>query len=63
VAFRSIGDIARHQRLRDSDVFWLTPEAMLTELLADNQELIKCLRDTHEVCDQLITVLSCLWSK
>jgi len=52
VALRSIGDIARHQRLRDSDVFSLTPEAMLTELLADNQELIKYLRATHEVCDQ-----------
>jgi starvation-inducible DNA-binding protein len=30
----------------------VTPEAMLTELLADNQELIKYLRATHEVCDQ-----------
>jgi starvation-inducible DNA-binding protein len=50
-ALRSIGDIARNQRLRDSDVLSLTPEAMLTELLADNQELIKYLRATHEVCD------------
>src|SRR6202044_2235768 len=35
-ALRSIGDIARHQRVRDSDQEGLTPEAMLSELLADN---------------------------
>jgi starvation-inducible DNA-binding protein len=28
------------------------PEAMLTDLLANNQELIKYLRATHDVCDQ-----------
>jgi starvation-inducible DNA-binding protein len=51
-ALRSIGDIARHQRLQDNDASSLTPEAMLTALLVDNQELIKYLRATHEVCDQ-----------
>jgi starvation-inducible DNA-binding protein len=52
VALRSIGDIAMHQRLHDNDAPSLTPEAMLTDLLADNQELIKYLRVTHDVCDQ-----------
>ncbi len=52
VALRSIGDIARHQRLQDNDDSSLAPEAMLLALLADNQELIKYLRATHEVCDQ-----------
>jgi starvation-inducible DNA-binding protein len=52
VALRSIGDIARHQRLQDSDEASLTAEAMLTQLLADNQELTKYLRGTHEVCDR-----------
>jgi starvation-inducible DNA-binding protein len=51
VALRSIGDIARTQRLQDSDEPSLAPEAMLRQLLADNQELIKYLRSTHEVCD------------
>jgi starvation-inducible DNA-binding protein len=52
VALRSIGDIARHQRVQDNDASSLTPEAMLTELLANNQELIKYLRATHDVCDR-----------
>src|SRR5208282_3964858 len=52
VALRSIGDIARHQRLHDNDASSLTPEAMLTDLLVNNQELIKYLRATHDVCDQ-----------
>jgi starvation-inducible DNA-binding protein len=52
VALRSIGDIARHQRVEDNDASSLTPEAMLTELLADNKELIKYLRATHDVCDE-----------
>jgi starvation-inducible DNA-binding protein len=52
VALRSIGDIARHQRVEDNDDSSLTPEAMLTELLADNKELIKYLRATHGVCDE-----------
>jgi starvation-inducible DNA-binding protein len=51
-ALRSIGDIARHQRVHDNDAPSLTPEAMLTDLLANNQELIKYLRVTHDVCDQ-----------
>ena len=52
VALRSIGDIARHQRLQDNDSSSPTPEAMLTELMADNKELLKYLRATHDVCDR-----------
>jgi starvation-inducible DNA-binding protein len=52
VTLRSIGDIARHQRVHDNDASSLTPEAMLTDLLVSNQELIKYLRATHDVCDQ-----------
>src|SRR5262244_741473 len=36
---RSIGDIARHQRLKDNDAEILRPTDMLTELLSDNQQL------------------------
>jgi starvation-inducible DNA-binding protein len=51
-ALRSIGDIARHQRIQDNDDPSLHAEAMLRELLQDNQELVKYLRATHEVCDR-----------
>ena len=51
-ALRSIGDIARHQRLHDSDEQSLPAEGMIKELLQDNQELTKYLRSTHEICDR-----------
>jgi Ferritin-like domain len=38
--------------VHDNDDPSLTPEAMLTDLLANNQELIKYLRATHDVCDK-----------
>lgn len=49
---RSIGDIARHQRLKDNDEAYVSPKAMLSELCSDNQKLTKWLRATHEVCDK-----------
>lgn len=49
---RSIGDIAKHQRLKDNDEEWVTPEDMLVELRTDNQQLTEYLRSTHEVCDR-----------
>lgn len=51
-SLRSIGDIARHQRLQDNDEETLSPKEMLTELCTDNQLLTRSLRDTHRVCDQ-----------
>jgi starvation-inducible DNA-binding protein len=49
---RSIGDIARHQRLQDNDQESVLPHDMLAELLADNQQLTRALRATHAVCDE-----------
>lgn len=49
---RSIGDIARHQRIQDSDAQSLTPREMLAELGADNQSLARYLRATHGICDE-----------
>jgi starvation-inducible DNA-binding protein len=49
---RSIGDISRHQRLKDNDAEIVPPKEMLLELCRDNQELVKFMRATHEVCDQ-----------
>jgi starvation-inducible DNA-binding protein len=49
---RSIGDIARRQRLHDNDDEYVSPQEMLAELSADNQHLTKELRDVHAVCDE-----------
>jgi starvation-inducible DNA-binding protein len=49
---RSISDISRHQRLKDNNEEEVTPKNMLAELCADNQELTRSLRSTHEVCDR-----------
>src|SRR5713101_3650055 len=49
---RSIGDISRHQRLKDNNAEVVTPKAMLAELSADNQHLTRFLRSTHEVCEK-----------
>jgi starvation-inducible DNA-binding protein len=51
-ALTSIGDIARHQRLPDTDDSTLGAADMLATLLADNQELTSYLRSTHEICDR-----------
>lgn len=49
---RSIGDIARHQRLKDNDRESLSPKDMLTELRTDNRELTRFLRLTHDICEE-----------
>jgi starvation-inducible DNA-binding protein len=49
---RSIGDIARHQRLRDNDKQFVAPHEMLAELSADNQQLTRALRAAHAICDE-----------
>jgi len=48
---RSISDITRNQRLNDSDQESLTPKDLLTQLCADNKELIRFLHLTHQVCE------------
>ena len=49
---RSIGDIARHQRLRDNDAEAVGALEMLCELRDDNRRLTRSLRSAHEVCDR-----------
>jgi starvation-inducible DNA-binding protein len=48
----SIGDIARHKRVRDNDQEFIPPRAMFEELLADNRALADNLRTAHVICDQ-----------
>lgn len=49
---RSIGDIARRQRLSDNDADSLAAQAMLAELREDNQQLATYMREAHAVCDE-----------
>ena len=48
---RSISDISRHQSLKDNNEEFVAPEDMLVELRADNQQLTRELRSTHELCE------------
>ena len=47
---RSIGEIARRQRLRDNDQQNLTSRSMVSELRDDNARLTGFLREAHELC-------------
>lgn len=49
---RSIGDIGRHQRLKDRNDGSILPREMLTELRDDNAQLTRSLRSAHEICDR-----------
>ena len=48
---RSVGNIARLQRLTDNDADFVTPEDMLAELAEDNRRLTGFLRAAHGVCE------------
>ena len=48
----SIRDIAEHQRLKDNNAEFVTPQDMLVELRDDNLQLTRELRSTHELCDK-----------
>lgn len=48
---RSIGDIARHQSIKDNDADFVAPEAMLAELREDNLQLVAALREAKDFVD------------
>ena len=49
---RSVGHIARLQRIRDNDADYVDAPDMLAELREDNQVLAARLREVHSVCDE-----------
>ena len=49
---RSIGHIARMQRIKDNDADYVEPLDMLAELREDNQSLAARLREVHDVVDE-----------
>jgi starvation-inducible DNA-binding protein len=48
---RSIGQIAKLQRIADNDADYVTPEDMLSELKEDEKALVLSLRSAHNLCD------------
>ena len=50
--FRSIGDIARHQRIKDNDAPFVTAADMLKELRDDNLALVASLREAKDIVDE-----------
>lgn len=49
---RSIGHVARLQRVADNDADYVAPLDMLAELREDNMELAGRMRETHDLCDE-----------
>jgi len=49
---KSIGHIAREQRISDNDADYVEPLDMLAELREDNKTLATRLREVHNVCDE-----------
>ncbi|MBB2974155.1 DNA starvation/stationary phase protection protein [Mesorhizobium sp. RMAD-H1] len=49
---RSIGDIARRQRIKDNDADFVHPHEMLAELREDNASLAARMRALHDLCDE-----------
>ena len=52
LTIRSIGHIARLQRIKDNDAEFVEPSDMLAELRDDNETLAARLREAHNVCEE-----------
>ena len=50
---RSIGQIARAQRILDNDAPYVTPLDMIAELRDDNAALVRSMREVHGLCDDV----------
>ena len=52
VTIRSIGHVARLQRLSDNDADYVDALDMLAELREDNRALLASMREAHDLCDE-----------
>jgi starvation-inducible DNA-binding protein len=52
MTLRSVGHIARLQRVLDNDAEYVAPDDMLAELRDDNMQLTARLREVHGLCDE-----------
>jgi starvation-inducible DNA-binding protein len=50
---RSVGNIARLQRIPDNDAEYVTPEDMLAELKENEKQLISSMREAHDLTDEV----------
>ena len=56
LTIRSIGNIARLQRLKDNDADYVTPQDMLSELREDEEAIVLSMLAVHAVCDDACDV-------
>jgi starvation-inducible DNA-binding protein len=49
---RSIGHVARLQRVLDNDADYVSPMDMLAELREDNMQVAMRMREVHDLCDK-----------
>jgi len=49
---RSVGHIARLQRVADNDASFVSAQDMLAELREDNKDLTQRMREVHDLCDE-----------
>lgn len=49
---KSIGQIARQQRILDNDAEYVSPNDMLAELRDDNSQLVGAMMQVHELCQE-----------
>src|SRR5580692_6467731 len=49
---RSIGHVARLQRLSDNDADYVDAHGMLAELREDNRAMLASMREAHDLCDE-----------
>ena len=52
MTLRSIGHVARLQRVLDNNAEYVAPDDMLAELRDDNKQVAARLRETHGLCDE-----------
>ena len=52
ITIRSIGQIARLKTIADNDEAFVTPAAMLRELMEDNKKTVVNMRKAHEIADK-----------
>ena len=58
ITLRSIGDIGKHQTIKDNNEDYVPPREMLRELMQDNKHVAAAMRKAHEVCDDAGDVAS-----
>src|SRR5215510_13689392 len=49
---RSVGDIARHQSIKDNDAPFVAPNDMLRELMEDNKAMAAAMRRGHGIAEK-----------